>query len=54
MVLVGPAGSFDPRELERLEAARFQRAALGPRILRSETAAVTAVAVLQARWGDIG
>jgi len=54
LALVGPAGGFDPRELERLAAAGFEPAGLGPRILRSETAAVAAVAALQMLWGDLG
>jgi len=53
LALVGPAGGFDPRELERLAGAGFQLASLGPRILRSETAAVAAVAALQILWGDL-
>lgn len=54
MVLVGPAGGWDPTEASRLRAAGFLAVSLGPRILRAETAAVTAVAVLQALWGDLG
>jgi 16S rRNA (uracil1498-N3)-methyltransferase len=53
-VLVGPAGGFDPHEVERLAGAGFSPVALGPRILRSETAAVAAVAALQLLWGDLG
>ena len=54
LLLVGPAGGWDPTEIERLEAAGFRAAALGPRILRAETAAVAAVAIAQALWGDLG
>lgn len=54
LVLVGPAGGWDPSETTRLRAAGFAPVSLGPRILRAETAAVTAVAVLQALWGDLG
>jgi 16S rRNA (uracil1498-N3)-methyltransferase len=54
LVLVGPAGGFDPHEVERLAGAGFGPVALGPRILRSETAAVAAVAALQLLWGDLG
>ena len=53
LLLVGPAGGFEPAEVEMLQAAGFLVAALGPRVLRSETAAVAAVAVAQATWGDI-
>jgi 16S rRNA (uracil1498-N3)-methyltransferase len=54
LLLVGPAGSFDPDEVTRLQDAGFSSVSLGPRILRSETAAITAVALAQASWGDLG
>jgi 16S rRNA (uracil1498-N3)-methyltransferase len=54
LILVGPAGGFDSSEVTALQAAGFRAASLGPRILRSETAAVAAVAVAQALWGDLG
>jgi 16S rRNA (uracil1498-N3)-methyltransferase len=53
LLLVGPAGGFEPAEGERLRAAGFHAASLGPRILRAETAAVAAVAIAQAIWGDL-
>jgi 16S rRNA (uracil1498-N3)-methyltransferase len=54
LLLVGPAGGFDPSEIVRLRAAGFRPASLGPRVLRAETAAVAAVCVAQALWGDLG
>jgi len=54
LLLVGPAGGFEPSEAEALGAAGFAAASLGPRILRAETAAVAAVAIAQATWGDLG
>jgi 16S rRNA (uracil1498-N3)-methyltransferase len=54
LLLVGPAGSFEPSEVRRLGDAGFAPVSLGPRILRSETAAITAVALAQASWGDLG
>jgi len=54
LLLVGPAGGFDDTEVARLTAAGFHLARLGPRILRSETAAVAAVALAQGLWGDLG
>lgn len=54
LLLVGPAGGFEPQEAECLGAAGFRAASLGPRILRAETAAVAAVAIAQACWGDLG
>jgi 16S rRNA (uracil1498-N3)-methyltransferase len=54
MLLFGPAGGFEPAEADRLRAAGFHPASLGPRVLRAETAAVAAVAIAQALWGDLG
>jgi len=54
LALVGPAGGWEPHEIERLQSAGFQRIGLGPRILRAETAAVALVAALQVLWGDLG
>ncbi len=54
LLLVGPAGGWEPAEAEQIMDAGFQPAALGPRILRAETAAVAAVAAVQTLWGDLG
>jgi 16S rRNA (uracil1498-N3)-methyltransferase len=54
LALVGPAGGWEPHELERLQSAGFQRVSLGPRILRAETAAIALVAASQLLWGDLG
>ena len=52
-VLVGPEGGFTSHELDGFRKLPFCRAAgLGPRILRAETAAIAALAVLQALAGD--
>lgn len=52
-VLVGPEGGFSEDERERLRAIpAVARIALGPRILRADTAAVAALAVVQAVLGD--
>ncbi|MGH7055585.1 MAG: 16S rRNA (uracil(1498)-N(3))-methyltransferase [Stellaceae bacterium] len=52
-VLVGPEGGFAERELDALAKLSFvSRVGLGPRVLRAETAALAAVAVLQAIAGD--
>jgi 16S rRNA (uracil1498-N3)-methyltransferase len=51
--LVGPEGGFDPGELDVATRHAFVTpVALGPRILRAETAAVAGLAVLQALAGD--
>lgn len=52
-VLIGPEGGFAPEERERLLARdRILRLSLGPRILRADTAAVAALALVQATLGD--
>lgn len=52
-IAIGPEGGFTPEELEAFQLAGFSRAALGPRILRTETAAIAAIVMLQARFGDM-
>lgn len=52
-VLIGPEGGFSPPERARLAAREgVARISLGPRILRADTAAVAALALVQARLGD--
>ena len=52
-LLIGPEGGFSAEERERLQALPFVTPiSLGPRILRADTAAVAALAVLQAAIGD--
>ena len=52
-VLIGPEGGFDPDERARLRALPFVTpVTLGPRILRADTAAITALTLWQARLGD--
>ncbi|HEX7718917.1 MAG TPA: 16S rRNA (uracil(1498)-N(3))-methyltransferase [Woeseiaceae bacterium] len=53
MLLIGPEGGFSHNEIGEAEAAGFEACSLGPRILRTETAAIAAIALLQARWGDL-
>jgi 16S rRNA (uracil1498-N3)-methyltransferase len=52
-VAVGPEGGFDEEELEAFRLAGFQAMSLGPRVLRTETAAIAALAWLQTRYGDL-
>ena len=52
-IAIGPEGGFTPDELEAFRVAEFCQTALGPRILRSETAAIAAVVWLQTRFGDM-
>ncbi|MEG3191154.1 16S rRNA (uracil(1498)-N(3))-methyltransferase [Lysobacter sp. D1-1-M9] len=51
---VGPEGGWSPLDREQLQAAGFQGLRLGPRILRTETAGLAAIAALQAGFGDLG
>ena len=53
-VLVGPEGGLSPAEVGRLRSAGALVAGLGPRTLRTETAGPVALALLQARYGDLG
>lgn len=52
-LLVGPEGGLSEAEIVAAEAAGFEPLALGPRVLRTETAPLAALAILQARWGDM-
>ncbi len=51
-LLIGPEGGLDESELAQAERTGFIGMRLGPRVLRTETAAVTALAALQTLWGD--
>ena len=52
-LLIGPEGGLDDDELIAAGKAGFTPVRLGPRVLRTETAAVVALSVLQALWGDL-
>ena len=52
-MLVGPEGGLTVDELAAAERAGFQPVHLGPRILRTETAAVAAITIIQLLWGDL-
>lgn len=52
-LLIGPEGGLDDDELQAAQKAGFMPVRLGPRVLRTETAAVVALTVLQALWGDL-
>ncbi|OGT07215.1 MAG: 16S rRNA (uracil(1498)-N(3))-methyltransferase [Gammaproteobacteria bacterium GWE2_37_16] len=53
-LLVGPEGGFSAEEIKLAEEFSWQSIRLGPRILRTETAALVMASILQARWGDLG
>ncbi|KAA8921175.1 16S rRNA (uracil(1498)-N(3))-methyltransferase [Xanthomonas sontii] len=52
-IAIGPEGGWSPRDRATLEAAGFVGLRLGPRILRTETAGLAAIAALQAHHGDV-
>lgn len=52
ILAVGPEGGLSEGDLQRLHAAGFSGVSLGPRILRTETAGLAALAALQALHGD--
>jgi 16S rRNA (uracil1498-N3)-methyltransferase len=52
-IAIGPEGGFSSDELEAFRVAGFSKVGLGPRILRTETAAIAALVWLQARFGDM-
>lgn len=52
-LLIGPEGGFEEAELRAAQAAGFQPVSLGPRVLRTETAGLAALAAMMTLWGDI-
>jgi 16S rRNA (uracil1498-N3)-methyltransferase len=52
-VLIGPEGGLSDDERDFALSTGFPPLRMGPRILRTETAALAAIAILQARWGDL-
>ncbi|MEN9749357.1 MAG: hypothetical protein RL149_435, partial [Actinomycetota bacterium] len=53
-IVVGPEGGIDPQELAMFEVAGATRVRLGASILRTSTAGVVAISVLQAAAGHFG
>jgi 16S rRNA (uracil1498-N3)-methyltransferase len=51
-LLIGPEGGLSSDELAAAQRAGFRTARLGPRVLRTETAGVAALAAINALWGD--
>jgi 16S rRNA (uracil1498-N3)-methyltransferase len=52
-IAIGPEGGFAADELEAFQLSAFSRLGLGPRVLRTETAAIAAIVILQVRYGDM-
>lgn len=53
-LLIGPEGGLSADEIAMTEQFLFEETLLGPRVLRTETAALTAITALQVRFGDLG
>jgi 16S rRNA (uracil1498-N3)-methyltransferase len=53
VLAIGPEGGWSDRDRQALQGAGFVGLRLGPRILRTETAGLAAIAALQARFGDL-
>lgn len=53
-MLIGPEGGLAPEEIQAAHAAGFSSLRFGPRILRTETAGIAAIAACQLLWGDTG
>jgi len=51
-LLIGAEGGLDPEEIIAAQQAGFQAVRLGPRVLRTETAGLAALAAMQVLWGD--
>ncbi|MDU2066212.1 MAG: RsmE family RNA methyltransferase, partial [Sporomusaceae bacterium] len=54
LLLIGPEGGFSASEAELIQGSGATAITLGPRILRTETAATTALAVVMYECGDLG
>jgi 16S rRNA (uracil1498-N3)-methyltransferase len=52
-ILVGPEGGLNPAEIELAKTTGFAAVTLGPRVLRTETAAISALAIAQSLIGDM-
>lgn len=53
-LLIGPEGGLSNEEISMTHQYQFTDILLGPRVLRTETAALTAITALQVRFGDLG
>jgi 16S rRNA (uracil1498-N3)-methyltransferase len=52
-ILLGPEGGLNPAEIELAKSKSFEPVSLGPRVLRTETAATSALAIVQSLLGDM-
>ena len=51
-LLIGPEGGLSEQEIKHASESGFKAKLIGPRVLRTETAALTAISLLQSQWGD--
>ncbi len=52
-IVIGPEGGISEREIEALTHIGAKTVTLGPRILRTETAAIATAALVMQLWGDL-
>lgn len=52
-ILIGPEGGLTDAEVDLAQQSEFMPIKLGPRILRTETAALAAITAIQTKWGDL-
>jgi len=53
-LLIGPEGGLSDKEIRQAQQQEFVGLKMGPRILRTETAAISSISALQTLWGDLG
>jgi 16S rRNA (uracil1498-N3)-methyltransferase len=53
-LLIGPEGGLSDAEINSASSAGFTAVRFGPRVLRTETAAIAALGLIQGLWGDLG
>jgi len=51
-LLIGPEGGLDPTEIDLAQRHGYTPVRLGPRVMRTETAPIAALAAIQTLWGD--
>ncbi|MDH5426473.1 MAG: 16S rRNA (uracil(1498)-N(3))-methyltransferase [Gammaproteobacteria bacterium] len=52
-IMIGPEGGFTDEEINLSMEKGFNEVRFGPRVLRTETAAIAAISILQSQWGDL-
>lgn len=52
-VLIGPEGGLSSKDTEHCQPDIWRQFSMGPRVLRTETAAISAITIMQMQWGDL-